>query len=649
MPSVGTPIWWQQSGDERVAAIRATCDNLERIYAPRRRRALRNFEIYEGRRLGGLHPYAFFSDNELTSDRYDQQRLNLGRALVNTAQAKIAGKQRPKAQFCVTEGDWTTKRRAKKLERFVEAQMLARQGNLHDGWAVGQLALRDCEVTDWGVLKFWADRVRKRVMIDRVLPWELLVDPFEARYGQPRNFFHVYGWDKDDAAVRFPKFRDQIMAAPSLEEESIGFDASGQVYGLGPNVSRMIKVRECWRMRLSEDKPGVHSLVMGTVDVLDGEDYERDFPPFELMTWEPWMVGIHGSSLIDNVANICDEINSAMSRWSDAERLCSNGVITYEEGTVDEATLESNEIGVRIPVKAGAQMMPVYNAPSSVNETSIQWLQFCWGKGFEVPGISQQTATAQKEPGVDAAVAMRTIENVGSERLAIPWQMYERVMAIGAARQILACCRELSEDGQDVVVKWPGANFLQPINLADVDIEEDQYVISIQAVSGLINTPADRLELASELLDRQLISSDAYLRIIQFKDVESEIGGTTRQSALVEKYIEQWLDATPEKQKNGEFRYRPPIPFMALEDAILQVGRAYMEAELDDAPDFNLGFFLRFMDDCDAKIQKKAAQAAQLQAAAAGKGAPPAPAPDAGAAPPPAGPPPGMPNGAMMQ
>lgn len=618
------PLWWSLKGVERAEAMRTTCDHLERIYAPRRKRALANVQIYEGRKLDGLHPYAYFSNAELSSDDYDRQRINLARSLVATAVAKVAGKQRPKAQFCVSDADWTTKRKSKKLEKFVEAQQLARQGNLQDAWAVGLLAFRDCCVTDWGVLKFSADTLMRCVAIERVLPWELLVDPFEARYGMPRNFFHVYGWDRDQACERFPGHRDAIMAAPSLEEENVAVDASGSVYGSGKETSRMVKVREGWRMRFSADKPGVHDIVVGNVSVLPDEEWDRDFPPFELMVWEPWMVGIHGSSLIDGVANLCVELNAAMERWATAEKLCSNGVFIYTKGTVDETSLENNGIGIAIPVEPGATIPPTYTAPNVVSETSVQWIQFIRSMGFETSGVSQQSATSQKDPGVTAGVAMRTIENIGSERFSIQWQMYERVMAIGATRQVLACVAELDKD-EDVVAKWPGAGYFEAIRFKDVSLEEDQYHVQPYAVSGLVNTPGDRLSLASELWQSQLISPDAYLRIIQYKDIDAELGRTTTQSTLVEKYIEQWLDATKETQDDGSFRYRPPIRFMQHGEAILQVGRAYMEAELDGAPDFNLGFFLRFMADCDKQIQQQEARKAELAAAALGKGAVPPP------------------------
>src|SRR6185503_16216122 len=107
----------------------ATVDSYSSEQDQRRQRALRNLRMYEARPLGELNPRSYYNADAYTTEDGDIYRVNLARALVSTAVAKIAGKQRPKAAFCATEADWSVKRKAKKKERFVEAAMLARQGN----------------------------------------------------------------------------------------------------------------------------------------------------------------------------------------------------------------------------------------------------------------------------------------------------------------------------------------------------------------------------------------------------------------------------------------------------------------------------------------------------------------------------------------
>lgn len=617
-------LWWQIDDEAaRASAVVATVDALERDQGERRARALRNVQMYEGRKLEGLYPSAYFTSAEVTGDDYDKLRLNLARSLVNTAFAKVAGKQKPKTQFMTTDADWSTKRRAKRLERCVEAVYSQRQGNCRDGWEVARLAFRDCEVTDLGVLKYSADKADQRVIIEKVLPWELIADPQESRYGQPQNLFHVYAYDRYKLAAKFPEKRAEIMAAPGLNEESTG----ANTYGFGNEVSRMVKVREAWRLPPSADEPGTHSIIVGQVDLADGEDYERSFFPFEWMSWEPHMMGMLGASLVDNVAAICDELNASADRRSQAERLCSNGVFIAPAGFVESSDLEDNRVGTVVWVKEGAPFQPTYRAPEAVSQGSINWTNQLKEWGHDFSGVSEMSATGSTDQGVTAGIAMRTQENIASERFAIPWQTFESMVAIGGARQIIACLRELAEDDPEFVLRWPGSSFLREIKWSEADLEEDQYHIQVAAVSGLVNTPADRLQLASELYDRGILSQDAFLRVIQAKDIDSELERTNTQYQLVDRYIEEWLDATQEQEDDGKFRYRPPTKWMQLPEAIVQVGRAYLQAELDNAPEYNLDFFLRFMGDADAKQQELEAQ----RQAAAQAAAPPQPAPTPGA------------------
>src|SRR6185436_17581858 len=78
----------------------------------------------------------------------------------------------------------------------------------------------------------------------------------------------------------------------------------------------------------------------------------------------------------------------------------------------------------------------------------------------------------------------------------------------------------------------------------------------------------------------------------------------------VEQYIEQWLDAEPEDEEDGSFRYRPPVPFMNHAEAIVQCATGYLQAELDGCPDWNLQWFTNFITQCDSLIQKATAQQA---------------------------------------
>lgn len=642
--------WYNLRGQACASAVKGLADDWERDQSQRRIRMRRNIELFEGMRLAGLSPSSWFSNIELSSDDWDVLRVNIARGLVHTAVAKIAGKQKPKTQFVVNDGDWSVKIRAKKMERFVEANMLARQGYASDAYELGLEAERDCCVADLGVLKYEPNLERKCVDITRRLPWSIMCDPLDAQNGQPQSLVEVYPYDRFKLAAKFPKHKDAILGAPEISGESGAQDFYGSA--VVDNRSHVL-VREAYRLPFTKDKPGRRALIVGTADLAD-EDWELDFFPYEFFVWEKRFTGLYGASIVDNVYHLVGELNAAIQRMSDAERHGSHQVVVAEENSLtNKSDVEGNLARTLILHKQGSPA-PIVTTPNAISSSTVQWWGLLHGQCFEIPGVSQMGATGQKDPGVDAAVAMRTIENIATERFAPQWQAYERRMSVGSARQIIACGKIIAEHAKEksepYIVKHKRSNgFLEDLELSDFALEEDKYQIQPYAVSGLTNTPADRLSLATELLDRGIISQDGYLRVIQAKDIDAELARTNTWSQLVEKYIESWREATPETEASGKFRYRPPVKFMPLADLIVQVGRAYGFAEMEEAPDYNLGFFIRFMGDCDREIQKMKAQEAALAAQAKGAMAPPPMDPNALPPPDMAVPPEALPPGGVLQ
>lgn len=626
--TVSHSLWHELDGAECASVLTATCDRLERVTASRIDRAKRNLSLFEGRRIATLSPDAYYSMTEVQGESFERQRVPIARSIPNSAVAKVGGKQRPKTQFCVSGADWSTKRRAKRLERVVEATMLQRHTNHSDAWSVGLLCLRDAAVLDCGVIKWSVDWINRKVVCQRVLPWELIVDPYEAKYGAPRNIFHVYAYDRFQLAAQFPKFEEQIMAAPAMEQEPHGEAYDFQLI----DRARLVKVREAWRLPTGKEgvegyKPGRHALVAGNVDLLEGEEWTRDFFPFEIMTWEPWFMGVFGSSVVDTVAPMQEELSASVERWAAAERLGSNAFLVCEEDSVPKEALESNVPFTIVPVRKSAAFPPQVVVPETQGQASMAWREWLKANAYETSGQSQMNASGQTQSGVTAAVAMRTQDNIATERFSWQWRMFETTMTVGNARQIVACLRELAEEeGDDFTVRWPGGSYLREIKWKDADLENDQYVIQPYAVSGLVNTPTDRLNLASDLFDKGIISAESFKRVIQYKDVDQEIESGSKQSELLEQMIEQWLDADVDRLEDRDPDYIdeiywPPEPFMNLPGAMAQIGDAYFGARLERAPDCILELFTRFLTELDAQIQKQAAQQAQIKALATGSAA----------------------------
>lgn len=623
--------WEREDPNDAAQALMSTTAAIQRFQSNRLIRARQNNSIYERRYLSMLHPSAYMTMPEPgdlggSVPALDLQPIPMARNLVNAVVAKVAGKQKPKSSFCVNNSDWRTKRRALKLERFVEAVMSGRQARKNDAWEVAIQAFRDACITDWGVVKIYADTIEKRIRVERRLPWEVFFDPAEMKHGDPQSIFDIYGADKHRLAALYPKHADEIMMLPPLSSQSLGVEDN---VAFGEEAARQVRVVEAYRLRIGEDKPGRHIVAVGSTsgatDLLDGEgEWDRNDFPYVMFTWEPWIVGEYGTSIIDNVKEMVGELNMAVDRWREAERLLSGGFVTVEQDSVDEKLLQSNEIGNIIPYRKGSQP-PVVTAPNTLGETSQKWLQVIKGLCYECSGISQMSATGERPAGVDAAVAMRTLENMATERFAIPWRAYELGVSVGFTRLILAAAKEIAEEDAEFAATWVHDSEARQLRWSDVEVDLPDEAIQVYSVSGLVNTPTDRLQLASELYDRQLISAETYREVIQVKGVAAELEQGNEAAKWLDKQIENWLDYIEgefDEQSDPPFRFKPPLKFIGIDgltDQLLRVGRAYMKADMDDAPGECLQWFIRFMTECDAAIQRLQERQALMQAAAAGK------------------------------
>jgi hypothetical protein len=606
--------WHRLGKAEQHRAVSGICDWLWRDSEPVRGRMRRQLGWYEGSTFADLDATAYLQRSALrTGVDGDEVHWNVPRALVQTVTAKIAGRQRPKPSLVCTDADWATKRRAKRLERFAEATLHQPQGTYRDAWELATKAFIDSCVFGVGALKVFPDLVGEAIGIERVFPWELLVDPIEAEKGNPLNLFHRYRFDKDRLIAEFPEHRDAIHNARDDEPTK---------RSSGLRIARACTVYEAWRLPLGKNDKGRHAICIDK-KTLHSEEWTRDEFPFLIFRWAAHLLGFGATSLIEESVPSASELNFTLARMAEGERKLAAGFLTYEENTVDEEKLKGTKIGMMVPVKPGATHLPKVEMPSGYSESTLRWLQLNYDKTFELPGVSQMNATSRKDPGVTAGVAIRALANMDTERFATVFTGYEQGVAVDLVRHIIACAREVSEVSKDFRVSWPGAGYHKTIRWNEADLEDDMYVITGEAIAGIANTPADRRQLGQDLYNAGIIGPDAFLRIIQLGgDVDAELKGRSAQRDLIERYIESWLDATPEAEATGEFRFRGPLPWMKLPDAIVQVGDAYMQAELDEAPDWNLDHFARFLTIASDKVT--AANAAQ-NAVAAGNVAPPAP------------------------
>jgi hypothetical protein len=638
--------WWEQKRESAAEAVFGIAKTLHQDATGRRSRALRALGLFEGRELAALTPLVY-------SRSTPQEELvwNIPRSLCLTVQAKIAGRSKPKPQFLTTDADYRTARRATKLDRFVEAQLHERQGIYESAWDLTIDVFLDAAIFGMGVIKVSANADEKRVQLERIFPWEILVDPLEAAYGKPLNLFHVYPYDRDALKARYPKQAKAI-------EDAGGFDWDGDdvvhlSHAHNARIANQVRIVEPFRLPISSEKPGKHAITVAN-QVLEWEDYERPEYPFIFLRWSKERMGFYATGLVEEVECIAREINFTLERMRDAENL-NAPVIVAKSGTLTKPEqVESNENWTLI--EHDGDVPPQFIAPQAYSESTLKWLTMHEEHAFTLSGISQLVASARKEKGITSGLALRTLDDQQSERLAVIDGQYEQLFP-ALARHIVWCTRELYEDDPSLMAKWPGQGFLREIKFSDVDIPENAYVVQIDKSNSITRMFAGRISTGQDLYNAGIISKDAFLRITQVGDVDREVNALQAQYSYIADLIDRYLDLTPEELDEDPGLYEVPEPFLIHELAMVQFGQAYLEWKARTRSpkqrveaEFNLELLRRFIEACDVEIQRKQAKLAQAQASGASAAAQPGVAAiGMGAAPAAATASPGMSNAGMLQ
>lgn len=649
--------WTTADGNDCARTVVAIGKRLYQNDSQRRERMLKAIRRYEAGAYSQCDesPTAVTTGGptDLQTTNGNAVRWNLCHSIVATAVAKIAGTQQPKVTCVATNASWRERRKGPKIGQFVGGIWACSQGQFSDSWALGNMIFRDCCLCGIGLAKVWADLENERVAHDRCFPWEVLADPNDARYGDPSQIWHVYPSNTALLIAQYPEHEDAIVNAPRWDTSG---DAALNIFDRtwsSEDVVKPLRVFEWWLLPQGKTK-GRHVVAVDGVCLFEEEWMRKSFP-FAVLRYDPAFAGWGAGSLVDEVAPIDDEMNDIISRISRSVRLTSMGTIWVPDGSdVDESTIDNEDCKV---YKFSGPEKPQYDSPSPFNPAHVQLISMHQQAAHDLSGVNRQTASAQKQAGIESGEAIRLVSAIQSERLSTAIRAYQQ-WYVDLARLDIACVRELSDEFPDFAVDWPGSGFLQSIDWSDIALDDDMFVLQLAPVPGIKDTPADRLQTAETLYAANHISQDALTAVRQSFDTPGELERAAAQHRIIEQYCEGWLDATDEELESGkrslkirrrraaegddeqgtkwEFRevplFTPPLRFMRLETALVQVADAYLQAEIDGAPDAIKLLFVRWIEMCSDEIDKKVARMKAAQA-------PPAGPPGAPAMPPPGAPP----------
>jgi hypothetical protein len=149
-------------------------------------------------------------------------------------------------------------------------------------------------------------------------------------------------------------------------------------------------------------------------------------------------------------------------------------------------------------------------------------------------------------------------------------------------------------------------------------LDKYKYDVGCYPVSESKNTPESELALSQELLSVGIVTGDSHLNTLKYYDaMQGAKSNNDAQERLIGLQIDKWLTAEPGDMKGRRF-YRGPVRTMDLYAAIIQVNKAYMNAQADDVDDRRLMLFGRYLKELKKFADEQEAQKASMMQQAGG-------------------------------
>lgn len=577
---------WHKEKHNPHQAVFSYVKNLDQRQGYRQQDNLRNMRLYGNHEFAGINAYNYMR----TEQSYNVQNrvtLNIVQSMVDTVTSKV-GKLTPRPYFLTDDGNFTLKRRAEKLTKFAEGCFYS-----VDYYDLASRAFQDACIFGTGAIKIY--RHENEIKAERIFIDELMIDDSESYYSEPRQL-HQRKWiHKDVLKEMFPGSKGAIDAAAN---------DSGRQDEFKDRLGDMLLVVESWRLPSSEKaKDGRHLICINNETLFD-EAYTKPYFPFVFIRWNLKPLGFWGQGIAEQLTGLQLEINKLLRTIQVSMHLVSVPKLFVEASSKIVDAHLNNKIGGIIRYAGTA---PTEGKLGSIPPELFSHVTTLYQRAYEIVGISQLSSQSQKPAGLNSGKALRTYQDVESERFTAATKRFEKTF-IQAAEIMIDIAKDIAEDTGNFEVKTPGSGFLKTLNWADVNMEDDQYIMQIFPTSALSQTPAARLQEVQELMQAGLVSKEDGMKLLDFPDLKAYYNMANAGVEDIERQIEAMMET-------GE--YETPEPFQNLQYGIVKMQQAYLMYRSQKAPEENLELLRRWISDAKNLLDSAQQEAANTAAVAA--------------------------------
>lgn len=597
-------FWWNADEERAHERVFEKVRALEEVNKAVHQMNLANARLYSNTDMLGL-------DWTIDAGSYDRRSLarvteNVIQSVCDTTTSMIA-KNRPRAKFLTDGGDFSTQQRARQLDRFTEGLF-----QWSDIYHKGPKVFRDSTVFGTGAFKVVDTDGHPDV--ERVIIDEIIVDELECRSAPPRQLFQRKFVDREVLKELYPDHADAIDNA---HRDTRKYTSTRRI------DSHQVVVVEAWHLPSSRGAGDGRTAICVDGVTLKWAPYTKDDFPFVFLRWSEPLCGFYGQGLAEQLCGIQLRINKLNRFIERCHDLVAAPRVFVELGSKVNRDHFTNEIGSFVYYRGRP---PTIVTPQAVGAEIYAYKEQLKRSAFEFAGVSQLSAQSKKPGGLESAVALREFNDIETQRFAIQAQAYEQAF-ISVAYKMIDLARELYGKGQKFKSVFSAGSFTQSIDWNDVDLDEDRFVITVEAASIMSRTPAGRLQAVIELAQAGVIDTDESRRLLGHPDIEHS---RSLYNAAIE-YIERVI----EQINRGV--YVPPEPFENLQLSLKRIQLAYLKACELGAPEDIRELYRQRLEQTQFLLKPPAPPSAPMTT-----GAPPPEAMGGGAMPPPGMAPPGM-------
>lgn len=548
--------WWEAQSEEQLnSQLLGTVAYLKQNQTWRVRQIATSIRLY-----CGLSVYSYAGSNVSKMDQTktlpdDRPTFNLIQSCTDTLVSRL-GQSRPAPVFLTDNSDYKERHIAQQLNGFILGEFY--QVKAYDK---ATDILRDGIVTGTGCLKVYEDD-DARVAVDRVLCGDLYMDMNDSINGDPQQLYQVKLMDRGKVLARHPKHKKMIESAPNAyPDNSPGNEAT---------TADQIMVVEGWKLPPHKDGLGRHTLACEAGLIFD-EEYKKLKFPFVWFLYSKPYLGFWAQGLATQLFGTQLTLNRILYTIARAITLVGVPRVFQEQNSKVMTASNNNEIGVIIKysgVKPSYEVAPC-NAPELYNERE-KLIQY----GYQQTGVSSMQATSQKPEGLDSGEAIRSYDNIATDRMASLARKFDQVF-IDLAYLVTDKAIDIAKRDGKYQTVFPNKDGTKEIDLPNIKYLQDPFTIQCFSESSLPKDPAGRMQKITEMVQSGMISLKEGRRLLNYPD----LGQMEKLANASEERIFQYLDAIVEKGK-----FNKPDPFMDLalaEELTVQYYNLYVPAKLE--------------------------------------------------------------------